>query len=306
MRIAQLRQADLNLLVVFTALAEERNVTLAAKRLSLSQSAMSRALQRLRDMFHDDLLIRTPTGYDLTPQGVRLLRELEVMLPKLDRLLSGTEFDPMTEGANFRLSSTDYAAHVICPLLCRYFKAETSKVSFEFSAWHDDVFNAMERGRLDLVLNADDGGVSSQFTREMLFREEFVCVVAKASRFAKRMKIDQYLAASHIGISTLGGLQTIPEKYLAEAGVKRHCVIRLPYFAAAIHSIEGTNLVVTVPRRIAESVVNHPGLKIIEAPPLIGGFDYQMVWHPRMNTDAAHVWLRQAIRETGRRIAGKL
>ena len=92
MRITHLRQADLNLLVVFTALAEERNVTRAASRLLLSQPAVSRALQRLREMFHDDLLIRTPSGYEPTPKGKRLLQELSTMLPRLDRLLSGGGF----------------------------------------------------------------------------------------------------------------------------------------------------------------------------------------------------------------------
>ncbi len=76
MRITHLRQADLNLLIVFTVLAEERNVTRAAARLLLSQPAASRALQRLRDMFHDDLLIRTSSGYQPTPKGERLLHEL--------------------------------------------------------------------------------------------------------------------------------------------------------------------------------------------------------------------------------------
>src|SRR5712664_1347965 len=97
MRVTQLRQADLNLLIVFTVLAEERNVTRAAARLLLSQPAVSRALQRLRDMFHDDLLIRTSNGYEPTPKGQRLLQELESTLPRLDRLLSGSDFDPATE-----------------------------------------------------------------------------------------------------------------------------------------------------------------------------------------------------------------
>src|SRR3954465_3408746 len=94
MHITQLRQADLNLLVVFTVLAEERNVSRAATRLLLSQPAVSRALQRLPETFRDELLVRAPSGYEPTPQGQRLLQELEVMLPRLDRLLSGSTFDP--------------------------------------------------------------------------------------------------------------------------------------------------------------------------------------------------------------------
>jgi DNA-binding transcriptional LysR family regulator len=87
MRTTQLRQADLNLLVVFAVLAEERNVSRAAARLFLSQPAVS----CLRDMFHDDLLVRTAAGFEPTLQGQRLIEELEVMLPRLDRLLSGSE-----------------------------------------------------------------------------------------------------------------------------------------------------------------------------------------------------------------------
>src|SRR5215475_9544449 len=112
MRITQLRQADLNLLIVFTALAEERNVTRAAGRLLLSQPAVSRALQRLREMFHDDLLIRTAAGYQTTPKGERLLRELSATLPRLDRLLSGADFDPHGEETTFRVALTDHASHV--------------------------------------------------------------------------------------------------------------------------------------------------------------------------------------------------
>src|SRR5467141_2969579 len=104
MRTTHLRQADLNLLVVFTAVAEERNITRAAKRLLLSQPAVSRGLQRLRDTFHDDLLIRSSSGYEPTPKGQRLLHELETSLPRLDRLLSGTEFDPAKEEALFRIA----------------------------------------------------------------------------------------------------------------------------------------------------------------------------------------------------------
>src|SRR5258706_15127033 len=109
MHITQLRQADLNLLIVFTVLAEERNVTRAAARLALSQPAVSRALQRLRDMFHDDLLVRSAEGYEPTPKGQRLLQELESTLPRLDRLLSGSDFDPASEETTFRIALTDHA-----------------------------------------------------------------------------------------------------------------------------------------------------------------------------------------------------
>src|SRR3982074_826266 len=110
MRTTHLRQADLNLLVVFTAVAEERNITRAASRLLLSQPAVTRALQRLRDTFHDDLLIRASTGYEPTPKGQRLLQDLATMLPRLDRLMAGGDFDPVTEDASFRIAAPHHPA----------------------------------------------------------------------------------------------------------------------------------------------------------------------------------------------------
>ena len=107
MHITQLRQADLNLLVVFKVLAEERNVSRGARRLLLSQPAVTRALGRLRDMFKDDLLVRISGSYELTPKGQLLLQELETTLPRIDRLLTGGEFVPSKETMHFRLAGSD-------------------------------------------------------------------------------------------------------------------------------------------------------------------------------------------------------
>jgi len=303
MRTTHLRQADLNLLVVFTVLAEERNVTRAAVRLLLSQPAVSRALQRLRDMFHDDLLIRSSSGYEPTPMGQRLLHELEACLPRLDRLLSGSDFDPATEETAFRIAATDHTCHVLCPLLCRTVLTPQVRVSFNFLPLHDGQFESMEKGRLDMVLVADDRYAPTHLAKEVIFEVDFVCVVAKESRFSRTLTLKQYLAADHIGISILGGIQTIPEKRLAAVGAKRRCPLSVPYHTAALRSLVGTNLIATVPRRMAEAEASNPAIKILKAPAVLGTFKYLMAWHPRMNTDAAHTWLRSTIREAGKRVS---
>jgi DNA-binding transcriptional LysR family regulator len=302
MRTAHLRQADLNLLVVFTVLAEERNVTRAASRLLLSQPAVSRAFQRLRDMFHDDLLIRTPTGYEPTPKGQRLLQELESTLPRLDRLMTGTDFDPTTEEGTFRVAATDYAALVICPLLCRSVVKTTSKVAFDFVPLHEGQHDALDKGRLDLLLSAEDGTVPTHLAREVIFEVDFVCVVSKQNKLSRAPSLKQYLAAEHVGIDILGGIQTIPEQRLAAIGEKRHCPMVVAYHTTAMKCVMGTNLVATVPRSVAELEGDNPALKILKAPPVLGTFKYLMAWHTRMNSDAGNVWLRSIIRDAGRQI----
>jgi DNA-binding transcriptional LysR family regulator len=304
MRITQLRQADLNLLVVFTALAEERSVSRAASRLLLSQPALSRALQRLRDMFHDDLLIRTPAGYEPTPRGERLLQELTVMLPRLDRLLSGAAFDPSGEDAAFRIAVSDNASQVVCPLFCRMVLPYAERMTCQFVALHDGTFEAMERGRLDLALNADDGHTPDRFHREAIYEDDFVCVVAKASRYSRKLTLKQYLAGLHVGVGVLTGRQSIPEQRLAALGKKRTCAVEVPFFAAAIRCVVGTNLIATVPKRLAELERHDPAIKFIAPPAEMQGFRYLMIWHPRLHTDAAHVWLRSMIAATGKKLGG--
>ena len=302
MHITQLRQADLNLLVVFTALAEERNVSRAARRLSLSQPALTRALQRLRQMFNDDLFVRVSGNYEPTPKGQQLLRELEDMLPRLDRLLTGAAFDPAREEVRFRLAGTDYAAHVIGLALCRQFLVAGNRVSFDLAPVTDLAFDALERGQIDLLLYADDGRISPAYPRETIFEDRFVCVVAHKNPLRGPLSIRQYLNASHIGVSTFDGQQTLPERTLAAVGLKRDCVFRLPYFSMAIRAVADTSLIATVPKRLAAYESHNPALKILKAPEMLGAFKYLMTWHPRMNSDAAHQWLRSMVQQVGKNV----
>jgi len=303
MRVTHLRQSDLNLLVVFATLAEERTITGAASRMFLSQPAMSRALQRLRWMFKDDLFIRGPGGYHLTPKGQTIRRELEVTLPKLDRLLGGDSFDPASEEATFRIAGRDHAFSVLCPVLCRQLVPAASKVSFEFVAAHDGSFKAMERGRLDLVLCTDDEAIPPHFQSEVLYKEGVVCVVAKENALPRKLTLKRYLDSWHISVRIKGSEPTIVEKSLASHGVKRRSAIRVPYLWTALRSVAGTEFMVTVPRRLGNALERDRTLRILKPPPELRPFKYLMVWHRRMNSDAAHNWLRQIIRKAGRAVS---
>ncbi len=296
MRLTQLRQADLNLLIVFTALAEERNVSRAAKRLLLSQPAVTRALQRLRDAFSDDLLVRVSGNYELTPKGIQLLAELDLALPRLDRLLAGHHFNPAEETAQFHVVGTDYAAQVIGVPLARRMVAAGPHLSVDLTPLNDESFEAMERARVDVILHADDGRIPHHFAREVLFREQFVCVVAKGAFPSSRLTLAQYLAAPHVGVGVFGGSQTIPDQRLSAAGHRRYCPIRVSHFNVAMTAVAGTTLIATIPKRLACSVPHDPQLSILSPPKLLGTFHYVMIWHSRLEHDAAHQWLRQEIR----------
>ena len=297
MRTTHLRQADLNLLVVFAAVAEERNITRAAARLLLSQPAVSRALIRLRDMFHDDLLIRTRNGYEPTPKGHRLLHELETMLPRLDRFMAGGEFDPAGEEVTFRIATTDYTGSVLTPRLAKSVLSKPTKVSFDFVPLHAGVFEELGNGKLDLVFHADDGMAPAHFSKETFLEQDLVCVVSRRSRFTRGITLKQYLAAEHVGVHTIGGIQWPLEKRLAEIGGKRRCRFVVSHHTTAMRVAAATDLIATAPRTMAVVESSNKAMKILEAPPALGCLKVWMIWHPRMQTDAAHVWLRSTLRE---------
>jgi DNA-binding transcriptional LysR family regulator len=254
-------------------------------------------------MFHDDLFVRTSQGYELTPQGQRVLQELEVMLPKLDRLLSGSSFDPAIEQASFRLAVTDNAAAVLVPVLCRKILPSAKKARFDFVAWHKGSFDEVTHGSVDLAFSASSVEAPPPLQSQTIYEEEFVCVVDAKSFFTKTLTITQYMKAEHISISILGGIQVAPDKPLVARGYKRQVAIHVPYFEAAIRSVRGTKLIATVPRRFVAGMGLNSAIKILKPPPEIAGFRYVMTWHPRLNTDAAHSWLRSTIRQIGADLA---
>src|ERR1700692_3152838 len=135
MRLEKLRQVDLNLLITFAVIAEEKGITAAASRLLLSQPAVSRALQRARVMFGDDLLVRAPGGFELTLRGREILRELDRMLPVVEKLVLPTTFDPRRERSIFRIAGPDNVCTVLLPRLCRRYSAAAFQVGFEFLPW---------------------------------------------------------------------------------------------------------------------------------------------------------------------------
>ena len=297
MHTTQLRQADLNLLIVFKVLAEERNVSRAARRLLLSQPAATRALGRLRDMFKDDLFVRVSGSYELTPKGQLLLQELEITLPRIDRLLTGGEFVPCQETMHFRLAGSDFASHIIGVPLSKQVVAAGDELSITISALNDSTVENLSRGSLDLRLHVDDGHVPPNYERQALLEEEFVCVVDRNGPYGSKLTLNEYLGARHVAVSIFGGIQTLPDQRLAASGLKRRVAFTVPQFTAAIHAVIGTNLIAKIPKRIAVQGDKSKALKLLRTPKPMSRFTYYMWWHPRMNCDAAHIWLRNAVQK---------
>ena len=300
MRTEKLRQVDLNLLIIFAVIAEEKSVTKASARLLLSQPAVSRALQRARSMLQDELVVRSSSGFELTLRGRKVLQELEQLLPKIEGLVVPTVFDPKLERSNFRISGPDNVCMALMPHLCRRYTPARYKVNFDFLPWQAEAVDMLEHGELDLILHIDDGLLPSHFSSERLYREDWMCAVARQSKFGDRLTLGQYLTAEHLIITTLPSVQNIPDKQLAVLGVKRRSSVRIPYFGAALSCLPGTELVLTLTSGMKQMVERNSSLRLVKAPRELRPFHFLMVWHPRLTTDARHMWLREAMRKAAR------
>jgi DNA-binding transcriptional LysR family regulator len=296
---AHVTRTDLNLLRALFALLEERHVTRAAKRCFLSQPAMSRALARLRETFGDELLIRVGRRYERTARGERVLRDLESLLPRLDSLLKGQQFDPAQSEERFRLTMTDYACVVLLPDLVRRISSVAPGSRLEVIRWHDERFEDVEAGRLDLVLDA--AGAPPTLNSELLFGDFFVCVVAARHHFKKsRFTLNEYLKYRHVVVDVLSGQQTTVDRPLAVLGLKRSVGLALPYFLPACLAVAGSDMILTAPNRLARELEKIAPVRVVKAPRELAGFKYEMTWHARLTADPAHAWLRDQIRAVAR------
>jgi DNA-binding transcriptional LysR family regulator len=286
---------DLDLLPALMALLDERHVSRAAERVHVSQPAMSRTLARLRRVFGDELLVRSAGGYHLTPRAERMQRQLLVVGPQLRALFAPADFDPATAEESYRLVGTDYAALLFAPLLFGRVRRESPGSRVTFSAWHDEVFDDLERGGADLAFY----GVAppESLYSEELFEERFVCVVAADHPLARRtdpLDLDTYLDQAHLVVDVRGGDQAVIESQLSALGTRRHVALRLPYHTAATAALPRTDLVATLPEKMA--IASGDGLQVLAAPPEIETMSYRMAWHPRLEGDPAQRWLRDAVR----------
>src|SRR5260370_13261380 len=191
-----LRNVDLNLLLALHALLEERNVTSAAERCFLSQPAMSRALDRLRETFGDPLLVRTGRLYERTPRGERVLRELESIMGRLGAMVQGEEFSPARSQERFRVAMTDHGTTILLPTLLERVRKAAPHATLEVSAWRTRSYDDVVAGRIDLALSAE--AVPPTLESELIFNLDFVCLVGSGQPFrSRRLPLRQYLQRQH-------------------------------------------------------------------------------------------------------------
>jgi DNA-binding transcriptional LysR family regulator len=295
MRTTRLQRVDLNLLVALAVLLEERHVSRAADRIGLSQPATSRALQRLRDTLGDELLVRTRDGYQLTPRAERIQAELAQVVPRLEILFGGEDFDPAASTDRFRVAGTDYAATVLAPGLFRRLHEQAPGATLHFGTWDAGAVEHVARGLVDLTFYGFPPGPPVR--SELLYEERFVCLLAADHPLADRdsLSLADFLGATHVLVEVQQDETPAIDRVLTGLGHTRRIALTVPYHSAAVLAVAGTSLVATLPARMLAGAVD-PALRVVAAPAEIGTMPYLMVWHQRLDDDPAQRWLRDLVR----------
>ncbi|MGH8845837.1 MAG: LysR family transcriptional regulator [Polaromonas sp.] len=283
---------DLNLLRVFTAVHELRNVSRAAIAIGLSQPAMSNALQRLRRICDDPLFVRTRGGMEPTALAASLADPVRQALDILQNCLSNPAgFDPARSDRLFRLLMSDVGEVIVLPKLMDALQRTAPAVRIEaLQSPHENYPAALESGQADLAignLTTLRGG----FYQQLLFSDSYICIARKNHPLiGKQLTLKDYLMLSHV-VTTAGSAESMVEKALAR---RQHRIVRLKvtHYHVAATIVANTDLVATVPENAALGLKN---LQIFELPIRVTQAQVRQFWHRRAHGDPANQWLRAFI-----------
>ena len=306
MPLNELRRLDLNLLVVLQTVLETRNVTAAARRLSMSQPAVSRALSRLRVLFDDQLFVKGPKGVIPTPRAEGLSDLVARLLSEISGAIARPAFDPASPTRIFRIASTDYGVLAVLVPAISALVVGAPGVGLDILPFSASSFRDLATGNVDFIFYSDDPAPHN-LRRMFLFEEGYVTLVRNDSAVAARtldgrMAMTDFLDRGHILVNVAGGRSGIVDEALAELGLARHVAVSLPYFSAAGALAARTDLLLTLPCRAAADMSTEFDLAMLRPPVALPTFEYNLLWHPKNDAEPGAVWFRGGLAQAARQL----
>lgn len=294
-----LNRFDLNLLVALNALLEERHVTRAAERVFLSQPAMSAALQRLREAFNDQLLVRSGRRMELTPKAKSLIVPIREILAEIQNTIeSEPKFDPATARRSFTIAMSDYVCSTLMRTIMQRHTESSPGIKFKVIQNDAKGHQELEAGTVDLIIRADmdsleSGLLTENLRSQQLIEDPWVCVVADDHPTVKdQITLEDYLRLPHASLYFGEGTTTVESISMLQMSLDVDVRIMAPAFANLLVVLPGTTLVTLLPSKMADLLTRYVPARILEPPFDIPPLKEIVVWHKRGDKDPAQVWLR--------------
>jgi len=295
-----LNSLDLNLLVALDALLREANVSRAAMRIGLSQPATSHALQRLREVIGDPLLVRAGARMELTPRAMALRGPLAQTLEQVRGLFVPDAFDAARSERQFRLMMPDLAVELLMPPLMEKITQAAPHVRIDVVPWRGSaIFNAEFARTIDLVISIGDA--FKGFHRQLLYTDSDALATRRGHPAGSRLsKREVFLAAKHVAVIIRGQNEDLIDRWLRPKGIERKTALVVPGYIEALHVAARTDLVAFVPRRLIAALAKQLSLRTI-TPPFDPGIDEQFMFYPTWaQMDPGSIWLRKLMLSIGR------
>ncbi|WP_312434836.1 LysR family transcriptional regulator [Achromobacter sp.] len=292
-----LKDVDLNLLVVFNELHKHGRVSAAAESLGISQPGVSNALSRLRKLLGDELFLRTSRGMVPTPYAESLAQPIADALSALQGTLNArVAFDPARSERAFVIGVNDVGETYFLPRLMRALDQVAPGVTIRtVRTTSIDVRDEMERGRMDLAMGFLPG-LKGGFFQRRLFRQPYVCIFRQDHPLARSgVSARQFRAAEHVAIVSEGTGHGVVDEVIARAGIRRRLRLTVPHFMAVGPVLQATDMIAVVPQRFADCACGPFGLAASPCPVKIPESVINVFWHARNHREAANQWLRQVV-----------
>ena len=289
---------DFNLLITLDVLLAEGNVARAAQRLRLSPSAMSRALARLRETTGDPLLVRAGRGLVPTPRALELREKVGQLVQDAEAVLRPAETLKLGQLVRtFTLRTSDGFVENFGPGLIARVSEEAPGVRLRFVQKLTRDSTALRDGTVDLETGVIGDTTSPEVRTRALFRDRFIGVVRQRHPLSKgKMTAERYAAGMHVLVARRGGDKGPMDEALKPLGLERTIVTFVGGFSTALALARSTDLIATVPERHTGNL--RAGMVSFPLPVSLPEMTVSMLWHPRMDADPAHRWLRGLVLET--------
>lgn len=288
---------DLNLLVVFDTVMQERNLTRTGQRLGLTQSAVSHALSRLRNMLNDELFVRSPEGMLPTPRAERMAGPIHQALQDMRAVLETDEFEPSQASRRFTIAANNYAARAVIPAFVRRVARLAPSVVIE--ARPIGLLNTLDQldnGTVELILDTMREG-AERFKCVALLEDDHVAILSADHPIAGEpaLSLEHMRDLPHITITSSGDDRLFIDDALAEHGLTRHIWASVPLHSL-LSVLIGSKALAVVPRRVALDFTSASPLIIRPLPFISPRVSLSLIWHRRLDSDPAHRWLRATLR----------
>lgn len=295
--ISELRRLDLTLLLVFLGLIKHRKALDVAVELGLTQSAISQALKRLRDIFGDELFLRRPHGMEPTATALALEVPVGQAVEALRSALGAARaFDPETASGLLRVAALDAEQAVLVPALAARLRQLAPGIALSvLPLGRAAAVESLNEGKADLALGFI-WNIPDSLLGDTLYEESFLVAGLPASLpDAPRLGLAAYCAADHVLIAPGGDLRGVVDDRLEAMGRSRRIVLGLPAFLPALAAVAASGALVTLPARVAKTFAAGFGLVTATPPVDVRRFPVSVFWHRRNDADPRIAWIRRQV-----------